>query len=157
MNDIMLWCKNIIDVCNANQGFISAVLTIMTIFISVIAIITSYKVGNIPYKKKLKAIPCIFQENGEWVMEIMLINYGLITLVLEGIVIKDAKKTNVGSTLKMEPIVLMPTECKKMHIYVDDHNGLIEKHSMDLNQKITVEVREYGGGVFKFRKGFPVG
>lgn len=157
MNDLVLWCKHIIYICNENQGFISAVLTIMTILISVIAIITSYKVGNIPYKKKLRAIPCVFQENGEWVMDVMLINYGLITLVLEGVVIKDAKNTHVGSTIKMEPIVLSSTECKRMRVYIDDHNELIEEHAMDLNKKITIEVREYGGAVFKFRKGFPVG
>lgn len=157
MNDLILWCKHFINVCNENQGFISAVLTIMTIVISVIAIITSYKVGNIPYQKKLRVIPCIFQDDGEWVMEIMLINYGLITLVLEGVTIKDAKKASVGSMFKIEPLVLAPTECERVRVSIDDHNGLIEKYALDLNHRITIEVHEYGGDVFKFRKGFPVG
>ena len=157
MNGFIQWSKNIINVCNDNQGFISALLTIMTIIISVIAIASSNRIGSIPYKKKLKAIPCIYQENGHWMMDVMLINYGLMTLVIQEVAIKDAMKQRVGTVFEMQPIVLKPTECKTIGVYIDDRNGLIEKYSMDLNRKITIEVREYGGEVFRFRKGFPVG
>lgn len=153
----MQWFKSIIDICNESQGFISAILTIMTIVISVIAIISSNRIGNIPYKKKLKAIPCVYQKDGNWMIDVMLINYGLMTLVIKSVSIKDAKKEFVGSSCVMEPIVLAPADCKTISIFIDDFNGLIEEHSMNLNKKITIEVQEYGGDTFKFRKGFPVG
>lgn len=153
----MQYFRTIIDICNKNEGFISALLTIMTIVISVIAIISSNRIGIIPYKKRLKAIPCIYQEDYNWMMDVMLINYGLITLVIRDVTIKDAKKQIVGSEYVVEPIVLPPAECKTVKVYIDDHNGLIEKYSLDLNNKTTIEVHEYGGDTFKFRKGFPVG
>ena len=40
--------------CNDNAGFISAILTLLTILLSVIAIIVSIQTARLPYKKKLK-------------------------------------------------------------------------------------------------------
>ena len=157
MSNLIQWCKDVINICNNNQGFISAILTVMTIFISVIAIITSNRIGKIPYKKKINAIPSIYKENGSWIIDVMIINHGLMTLVIRDIAVRDAKKSYVGGTHIMEPIVLMPAECKIISISISDHNGLIEKYAIDLNNKITIEVHEYGGIVHKFKKGFPVG
>lgn len=46
MTDIIKWC-------NDNQGFLSAVLSLGTLFVSVIAIIISICTFRLPYKKKL--------------------------------------------------------------------------------------------------------
>ena len=42
-----------IEWCNANEGFISALLTIVSILLSVLAIVISIIVAKIPYKKKI--------------------------------------------------------------------------------------------------------
>ncbi len=47
MNYIIQWC-------NENNGFISAVLSFLTVLISVIAIAISIKMARLPFKKKLK-------------------------------------------------------------------------------------------------------
>lgn len=153
----MEYIKSIIEWCNENQGFISAILSVLTIIISVIAIYFSNKVGKIPYKKKMKVIPCYYEENSNPIIEIMLINYGLMTLVISHIVIKDLKKEYVGGTSMLEPIVVKPSECQKFEIIIEDYNGLIEKNAIDLNNKMIIEVHEYGGKVHKLKKGFPVG
>ena len=46
MTDIIKWC-------NDNQGFLSAILSLGTLFVSVIAIIISVCTSRLPYKKKL--------------------------------------------------------------------------------------------------------
>lgn len=150
MKDIIIWC-------NSNEGFISALLTIMTIIISVIALHMSNRIGKLPYTKKLKVIPGFYKEKQELIIEVILINYGLMTLIIDHISIKDSKKGFVGSTTMRTPIVLSPAEHKILKIPINDHNGLITKHSMNLNRKMTIEVREYDGKVYKFNKGFPVG
>lgn len=149
--------KSIIEWCNDNQGFISAVLSVLTIIISVIAIYYSNKVGKIPYRKKMQVIPCYYEDNGNEIIEIMIINYGLMTLVISNISIKDSKNDCVGGTGILKPIVVKPSEYKRIKIQINDFNGLIEKYALDLNKKMTIEVCEYCGKIHKFRKGFPVG
>lgn len=45
--------QDFIEWCNDNPGFVSALLTIMSIALSVIAIIVSIKVAKLPFKKKI--------------------------------------------------------------------------------------------------------
>lgn len=45
---------DIINFCNDNQGFVSAILSFLTIILSVIAIGISIHTAKIPYKKKIK-------------------------------------------------------------------------------------------------------
>ncbi len=46
MNDIIEWC-------NINSGFIQAILALLTLIVSIIAIVVSIKTANLPYKKKI--------------------------------------------------------------------------------------------------------
>lgn len=43
----------IVEWCNLNQGFVSAILAFASMVLSVIAIITSIKVAKIPFKKNI--------------------------------------------------------------------------------------------------------
>lgn len=43
-----------IDWCNNNVGFISIVLSALTILVSIIAIVVSIRTARLPYKKKVK-------------------------------------------------------------------------------------------------------
>lgn len=43
----------IIEWCNNNQGFISAILSLLTLIASIIAIIISIVTSRLPFKKKL--------------------------------------------------------------------------------------------------------
>lgn len=46
MNEFIEWC-------NVNQGFVSAILALVSICLSFIAIIVSIRVAKMPYKKKI--------------------------------------------------------------------------------------------------------
>ena len=148
---------SIINWCNANQGFLSAILTVMTMLINIIALCASYRIGKIPYNKKLKVIPGYYENEDGPMLEVVLVNYGLSTLVIEYVSIKDNKGDNVGGTCISAPIILKPSETRKMTFHINDENGLIEKYAMNLNGKMTIEVYEYGGRKHKFMRGFPVG
>ena len=149
--------NNIIEWCNVNQGFMSAILTVMAILINIIALYSSYKIGKIPYEKKLKVIPTYYEIANEPVIDVELVNYGISTLVLEDVSIKDSKNSYVGGTCISDPIILKPSENKKITFDITDYNGLIERYAMNLNGKMTIEVHEYGGRKHKFKRGFPVG
>lgn len=47
MTDFIQWC-------NTNNGFVSAILTCVTVLLSLIAIIISIRMAKLPFKKKLK-------------------------------------------------------------------------------------------------------
>lgn len=163
--EIIIWCKNnsgnlwidIIDLCNLNQGFVSALLTIFTIMISALALITSIQISKMPYRSKLSVIPGYYELNGVPTMQLLLVNYGLSTLVIEYIAIKDKRNSWVGGVPINKPIVLKPSEYSEFEITISDYNGLIQKHALDLNNNMTIEVKEFNGHVLKFKKGFPVG
>ncbi len=46
MSDIIKWC-------NENEGFLTAILSLATVFVSILAIIISICTARLPYKKKL--------------------------------------------------------------------------------------------------------
>lgn len=46
--------RAIIEWCNDNSGFVSAVLTLVTVLISILAIVISIKMARLPFKKKLR-------------------------------------------------------------------------------------------------------
>lgn len=148
---------NLCNWLNTNEGVVSAILTVMTIIISVIALFISIKLGRIPYQKKLSAIPFYQEVDGEPTVDIMLVNYGLCSIVIEYITVLDKKKNNVGTDFGMQPVVLKPSESRNVLLHLHDSEGLIQKHGIDLNGNMTIEVHEYGGKVHKFNRGFPVG
>lgn len=95
--------------------------------------------------------------NGEPTIDIMLVNYGLCSIIIKHISVLDKKKNIVGSDFCVEPMVLKPSESKNVLLTLCDRDGLIQEHGIDLNGNMVIEVHEYGGEIHKFKKGFPVG
>ena len=46
--------SSIIEWCNINNGFLTGILSLFTLIVSIIAIIASIRTAKLPYKKKLK-------------------------------------------------------------------------------------------------------
>lgn len=49
MNEFIIWCNN-------NVGFVSIVLSALTLFVSIIAIIVSIHTARLPYRKRLMVV-----------------------------------------------------------------------------------------------------
>jgi hypothetical protein len=143
--------------CDVHEGFISAILLLLTIFVSILALIISSKISRIPYKKKMAVIPWFYEKNGEPVIDMVIVNYGLTALVIDYIYILDEKRMNVGGIFAPKPIIIKPSQYKKFDFSIIDENGLIEKNAIDLNGHMTIVVREYGKREHKYKNGFPVG
>lgn len=47
---------NFIDWCNNNMGFVSLLLSALTLFVSILAIVVSIHTAKLPYKKKTVSI-----------------------------------------------------------------------------------------------------
>lgn len=48
------YMSSIIEWCNINNGFLTGILSLFTLIVSIIAIIASIRTAKLPYKKKLK-------------------------------------------------------------------------------------------------------
>lgn len=124
MNNIITWC-------NANNGFLTAVLSVVGLLLSLIAIIVSIRTARLPYKKKLKlssSMDVAFAKNtisGKIKSEIVGISVNAanigsrnINITYLGIIVKD--KSLAGKKQKMTKIrdvvtgtgIVAPTEIK---------------------------------------------
>ena len=67
----------IVNWCNKNNGFITAILSAIGLLLSIIAIVVSIRTARLPYKKKLKltsSVDVVFSNNtitGEVISSIM--------------------------------------------------------------------------------------
>lgn len=150
MKDIILWC-------NENEGFISAVLTAMTILLSVIGIFFTYKIGKIPYKKKISVIPFYYKKNNQDIIELQIVNYGMMPYVICDINIEDETGLSIGGVQNEAPIVIEPSKYFRAKIPVSDENGVLARNSLNLNGHIKIKLWKYDNSVICVKNGFPVG
>ena len=94
----------IVNWCNENNGFITAILSAIGLLLSVTAIVVSIRTARLPYKKKLKltsSVDVAFSKNtitGEVISSIMGITVNVanigsrnVSIVYLGLCIKDKK------------------------------------------------------------------
>ena len=76
---------NLIILCNDNSGFISAILTIVTIVISI-------RIGKMPYEKKLVLYHYLDNDEADnVVVEIYVSNVGSCPIYVDSLVIKEGR------------------------------------------------------------------
>lgn len=82
----MEFIKSIIDLCNANDGFISAILAVMSIVISV-------KLARLPYLKKVTFNNYLTtNSDGDIVLVLFIANIGNCPLCINQIIVKEGDK-----------------------------------------------------------------
>lgn len=148
---------DMINWCNGNQGFLSAVLSVVTIFISILAIRMTYKMGKMPYKKHISIIPFLSGDEDKYFIDVMVVNTGLATVLIRSISITNNDDLVIGDYGKIQPIALRPNDFirHKIEIYDDIEN--IMRHELDLNNHIKITVYGYNNEKYVQCKGFPVG
>lgn len=150
MNCMIMWC-------NQNQGFLSAILSLLALSLSVLTMIMTYRLGTMPYKKKVKMIPRLYKKKGEFYIDLTLINSGNATLCIKNIGIFNNEMLNIGMPDEWEFVTLKPCDYYKAQIRLYDDLENIETNQLDLNGHIIIIANDVDGRCYKARKGFPVG
>lgn len=143
--------------CNQNQGFISAILTVVALFLSILTMTMTYKLGRMPYKKKLRFIPTLYNKGEELYMDIVIINAGNATVCINNLTISNSDMLNIGMAEEMGLITLKPCDYinKTIRLYDDLEN--IEKRRLDLNGYIFITAYDVDGKKYMANRGFGVG
>ena len=119
----------IIDTCNNNSGFISAILTIITIFLSLFAIIVSIKAMRLPYKQDLKIYSAIDDTDGKPELHLTLINVGHWPIYLNSVTLNQAIMPLVLGWLEEEI-----SENDRILTPQIVHNYIVPMQNYDLDQ-----------------------
>lgn len=137
--------KELINWCNQNEGFLSFVLSAVTIVISIIAIKTSINAAKLPFKIKLKVIPFTYLGPEGIVVDLVIYNQGYSKTGIECIAITDNKKLVIGSYTG-ETLYLEPGYTQKFSIQIFDERELKQfvKNQKDLGNGIIISGRELG-------------
>lgn len=142
--------------CNQNQGFLSAILSLLALLLSVLTIVMTYRLGRMPYKKKVKMIPVLYKNNEDFYINLTLINSGNATLCVKNIGIFNNEMLNIGLPDEWEFITLKPCDYYKVQIRLYDDLENIETNQLDLNNHIIIVADDVDGRRYKASKGFPV-
>lgn len=148
---------DLINWCNGNQGFLSAILSVVTIFISILAIRMTYKIGKMPYKKHISIIPFLYKDEDKYFIDVVVVNTGLATVLIKSICIANNDNLVIGDYGKIEPMALCPNDFVRHKIEIYDDVENIKRHEQDLNNHIKITVYGYNKEKYVQCKGFPVG
>lgn len=155
MNIIITWC-------NENQGFFSAVLCSLTILTSLLTVFFTWKVGTMPYRKRLSVMLYYWgsDEDGHH-LRISIVNAGRIPIYIRQVEVKDKKGIILGSmnTFDMDKnfLIISPNEVLAQEISVENKNRVFDNFGIDLNGHIKVVITDLEGKKYSFSKGWPVG
>lgn len=141
---------------NKDEGFLSFVLSVVTIIISIIAITVSFKVAKLPYTIKLKVMPVAYTSPEGAIIDLMIYNQGHTQTGIEQISISDNEKLVMGMYTG-EMLFIEPGCTRKCTIEILDRIEYLEENLLDLNNKIIIRVRDSFGNEYVFKNGFPVG
>lgn len=149
--------KDIINWCNNNQGFLFVILSGLTILVSILTIRITYIIGKMPYKKSIKIIPFLTEDKGKFLLDVIILNTGVATILINSISIMNNADLVIGHYGEIEPIALRSNDFIKQRIEIYDDIENIERNAIDLNNHIKVAVYGYNGEKYIQCKGFPVG
>ena len=112
---------NIIDWCNNNQGFVGAIVSLLTLIVSVIAIITSVKASKKPYERKLAVSGGVFVGDNRTGLHVTAVNVGNMPVIVKTVGIKVRKNIIINKkTIRDSIVMLKPSETTTQYFYDGD-------------------------------------
>ena len=156
--------QEFIEWCNTNNGFLTAILSILSLLISVIAVVVSLKTARMPYRKSIKlgcSYNILYSANHSTLqvstqtdgMSITAVNTGArdVNLSFLGLAVKD--KTLGKGLMKMEGLIsdiggkaiVHPTELSEAKYKASD---LIKAFSKTPNARVFIYATDTEGKVY---------
>ena len=148
--------------CNENQGFFSALLCTLTILTSILTIFFTWKVGTLPYKKKLTVMAGYWgsDEDGHN-LRISIVNVGRIPVYIRSVEVESYKGDLLGNmaTIYLDKnfLIINPNEIIAQEICVENIDRIFDQYGVNLNNHIKITVTDLEEKKYTFSKGWPVG
>lgn len=134
---------------NENVGFVSAILSLLTIILSTIAIVVSIHTAKLPFKKSIKiSAGSQFSALGEGVY-VTAVNVGNrpVHISMMGLLI-DKKQYFSTREITNNQITLHPSETTEHHLQCDELQRMIS-NDIPKSKKVYAYVRDAEGEVYK--------
>lgn len=144
----------IIEWCNVNQGFISAILSALTLVFSVIAIVVSINTAKLPFKKRLKLVAGHEMSPLGLGLHITAINTGNrpITISMIGFEI-NGKQVIIPEQIGNSQITLQPTEITTQHYREESLIPAISSAEFPKEENVYAYVKDTEGDMHKKKIG----
>lgn len=156
----------IINWCNINNGFLTGVLSLLTLIVSVIAIIVSIRTAKLPYKKKLRlssSLDVAFYQNpatGESGSQIVGISVNIANIGSRNVNISYLGISVKGKQEKLTKIrdevtgtgIIAPTEVKTEFFKKADLIHILSR--LDKKAKISLYARDTEGNEYFQKAGY---
>ena len=125
--------STIIEWCNSNQGFVSGILSLLTLFVSIIAICISLYAAHIPYRTKVRIKTGVYFYDRSYQPCVIVSNYGNTQLLISYALVD----TDVGKAIdKFVPGSLISIESGDKYVGLTSVPISHFKDKPDLKNKV---------------------
>lgn len=150
--------SDIIKFCNENQGFFSAILSLCSLLVSIIAIFLSFYNSMLPYRKRLTFRGNAYEKDDKLLCTVEVVNVGKsVVYIRDAQIIRKKTKLHIGIQDSAKVIKIMPGEVANINLRIYDDEDIVRKNILDLNPIAYIEVFDTENKKYKVRRGFGVG
>ena len=139
-----------IEWCNNNMGFVSLLLSALTLFVSIIAVVVSVRTAKLPYKKKLMVSSGNYISQDGLGMHVTVTNVGnrKVKMKKMGILIGEIVYTDKNRLLEGH-IDLNQGDETSHYFRLDEMQNLIRVNKIDKSDKMIAYVEDTEGKKYK--------
>jgi len=143
LNEFIIWCNN-------NVGFVSIVLSALTLFVSIIAIIVSIHTARLPYRKRLMVVTGSYISADDIGYHITATNIGNRNIKIKTIGFLIGKSIYINkNTLFDSQVMLSQGEETSQYYNTNELLSTISKMKVHPFTKITAIVEDTEGTRYK--------
>lgn len=143
--------NNFVKWCNCNEGFVSAVLSVLTLMTSIIAIWISVRLAYIPYKKRIFINPVFDIKENKYELSLTIANSGNKLIGISYVTVYY-KNEYIGDNCEQKFI-----EPSKTNEYFIELNLNAENVKFDKKRKVKIVVDDTEKKEYKFKVNLALG
>lgn len=143
---------NFIDWCNNNMGFASLLLSALTLFVSILAVVVSIHTAKLPYKKKLLVSAGSYFTDGSIGIHITATNVGNRNIKIKTIGILMGKVVYVNkNSLFDSQVVLAQGDVTSQYYDIEDLRVSVALNKISPSTRMIAMVEDTEGKRYKKR------
>lgn len=143
---------NFIEWCNNNMGFASLLLSALTLFVSVLAIVVSIHTAKLPYKKKVLVTAGSYITDGSVGIHVTATNVGNRNIKIKTIGILLGKMVYVNkNTIFDSKVILTQGDETSQYFDLEDLKKSIAMNKISISTRMIAMVEDTEGKRYKKR------